>query len=192
MRVVSLVLETKRLRLRRFELEDAETITKLANNWDVARMLGRMPYPYVIDHAKDFLSRIVTDSESKSDYVFAVTTGGPVMGAIGLHLRDGDAFELGYWLGEPYWGKGYASEAAEGMVRFAFTDLDTERLIAGHFYDNPASGRVLSKIGFRYTNDGFRECLARGGKVLCHEMDLLREAWRETRTRSGSSASIPA
>jgi [ribosomal protein S5]-alanine N-acetyltransferase len=155
-------------------------------------MLGRMPYPYVIDHAKDFLGRIVNDTESKSDYVFAFTTGGPVMGAIGLHLRDNGAFELGYWLGEPYWGKGYTSEAAERMVRFAFTDLETERLIAGHFFDNPASGRVLSKVGFRYTHDDFRDCLARGSKVLCHEMDLTREAWRASRMQTGSSASIPA
>jgi [ribosomal protein S5]-alanine N-acetyltransferase len=189
---VSLVLETKRLRLRRFVLEDADEVTRLANNWDVARMLGRMPYPYVIDHAKDFLARIATDTESKTDFVFAFTTGGPIMGAIGLHLRDGGAFELGYWLGEPYWGKGYATEAADRLVQFAFTDLDTEKLTAGHFYDNPASGRVLRKVGFRYTGDGFRECLARGGKVLCHEMDMLREDWRARRTHSGSSASIPA
>jgi RimJ/RimL family protein N-acetyltransferase len=187
-----LVLETQRLRLRRFELKDAEQVTKLANNWDVARMLGRMPYPYVIDHAKDFLGRIATDTDSKTDFVFAFTTGGPIMGAIGLHLRDGGAFELGYWLGEPFWGKGYATEAAERLVRFAFTDLDTDRLLAGHFFDNAASGRVLAKAGFRYIGDGFRECLARGGKVLCHEMDQLRADWRAGRTRSGSSANIPA
>jgi RimJ/RimL family protein N-acetyltransferase len=187
-----LVLETKRLRLRRFELGDAEAITAIANNWDVARMLGRMPYPYVIDHARDFLSRIATDTESKTDFVFAFTTGGPVMGAIGLHLRDTGAFELGYWLGEPYWGKGYATEAAARMVKFAFTDLDTDRLTAGHFFDNSASGRVLSKVGFRYVGDGFRECLARGGKVLCHEMEQLRPDWRAAQTRAGTSANIPA
>ena len=184
---MSLILETKRLRLRRFQMEDAETVAALANNWNVARMLGRMPYPYSIDHARDFMSRIGSDQDSKTDFVFAFTTGGPAMGAIGLHLRDGGAFELGYWLGEPYWGKGYATEAAERLVRFAFTDLDIERLTAGHFYDNPPSGRVLSKVGFRYTHDDFRECLARGGKVLCHEMSQLRDDWRTRRTRSGST-----
>lgn len=182
------VLDTPRLRLRRFVREDADAIADLASNWKVASMLGRMPFPYSRADAVEFLERMALDDESKTDFVFAFTIGGgPAMGAIGLHLREGGAFELGYWLGEPYWGKGYATEAAQRLVQFAFEDLDIDRLTAGHFFDNAASGHVLSKVGFTYTHDDFRESLARGGKVLCHEMVQLQSDWRARRTHGVSS-----
>lgn len=182
------VLDTPRLRLRRFAADDADAVAALAGNWKVASMLGRMPFPYTRTHAVEFLERMALDDESKTDFVFAFTLpGGPAMGAIGLHVRDHGHFELGYWLGEPYWGKGYATEAAERLVQFAFEDLEIDRLIAGHFFDNPASGRVLSKVGFTYTHDDYRDALARGGKVLCHEMQQLRSDWRARRTHGVSS-----
>ncbi len=72
----------------------------------------------------------------------------PSWGCCGLHLRESGLFELGYWLGRPFWGHGYATEAARKLAGFAFSRLKATQLTAGYFHDNPASGRVLEKVGF--------------------------------------------
>ncbi|HEX4026765.1 MAG TPA: GNAT family N-acetyltransferase, partial [Rhizomicrobium sp.] len=97
---------------------------------------------------------------------------GLFMGMIGLHIEDD--YEFGYWLGKPFWGFGFATEAARRLVHFAFVELDRETVHAGWFYDNPASGHVLAKLGARHDGSRMRECRARGIKVLCHEMLLTR------------------
>jgi RimJ/RimL family protein N-acetyltransferase len=97
------------------------------------------------------------------------------MGLTGAHLRDGGYFEMGYWLGRPYWGQGYATEAARKLAAFAFSGLKAGRLTAGYFHDNPASGRVLEKIGFKPDGAEHRDCLARGHTVYCLGMLLQRE-----------------
>ena len=80
-------------------------------------------------------------------------------------------------LGKPFWGIGYATEAARALAGFAFQSLDTPFLCAGWFHDNPASGHVLAKLGARHNGSRMRLCLARGVEVLCHEMLLTREAF---------------
>ena len=98
---------------------------------------------------------------------------GAYMGKCGIHLKD-CGFELGYWLGRPYWGMGYATEAAAQVVAFAFRNLRAERVWAGWFFDNPASGRVLEKLGFRANGADQRDCAARGGSVLCNLVTMSR------------------
>ena len=170
-----LELKTERLVLRPMEPGDADAVYALANNWKVARMLGRMPFPYRRQDAVDFIGRVTANDGTDGNHVFAVTIGGALVGACGIHLRDEHGlFEIGYWLGEPFWGKGYATEAAHRLVRFAFEEMDVERLLAGHFLDNPASGHVLEKAGFRRVEVIQRECLARGEKVPCAMMELTR------------------
>lgn len=81
---------------------------------------------------------------------------------------------LGYWIGKPYWGHGYASEAAHRVIRFAFDELDAKLLTAGWFFDNPASGRILEKLGFKPSGSEEMECLSRGEPVFCHKVELNR------------------
>ena len=161
------ILESERLRLRPPRPSDIHSMTAWLSDYDVARMTSRVPHPYGESDAEDFIAmgeanRFVI--ERKGDGLF--------MGMAGIHADDG--YEFGYWLGRPFWGFGYATEAAQRLVTYAFTVLDVDQLHAGWFYDNPASGHVLAKLGARHNGSAMRECRARGMALLCHDMLLTR------------------
>jgi RimJ/RimL family protein N-acetyltransferase len=161
-------LKTARLVLRRPGEADVASIVELANDWDVVRRLGRLPHPYGLADARYFLEAVVP-----RELCWAITdrTARAVLGVVGLR-PEGDAAELGYWLGRRHWGQGIATEAAAAVVRTAFDDLGLARLVAGHFADNPASGRVLGKLGFVETGRGERPCQALGRSVPSVELEL--------------------
>ncbi len=169
-------LETPRLQLRPPEDRDAPSITALVGEWDVAKNLSRVPYPYARAHADDYLARQPESRAKGTDFNFAIVrkAGEMFMGVVGLHLRE-RGFEIGYWLGRPYWAQGYATEAARKVCAFAFHHLEAGKLEAGYFHDNPASGRVLKKIGFVPDGAVQLDCLARGHQVYCHRLVLNRE-----------------
>ncbi len=170
-------LETNRLLLRPPEVRDLPAMVALADDYDVAKNLARLPHPYTIKDGVAYLTRMAEQHAAGSDFHFAITlrSNGAYMGGIGLHLREGGLFELGYWLGRPFWGRGYATEAANRLVEFAFSQLRAERITAGYFHDNPASCHVLEKIGFVPCGAQERESLARGYNVRCLGMILERE-----------------
>lgn len=145
-------LETPRLRLRPFTLDDAPRVQALAGEWAVADTTLHIPHPYHDGAAEAWISLHAEHFEERAAAVFAITLrdGGALIGAIGLviDLRH-DHAELGYWLGVPYWGRGYCTEAAAEVLRFAFAELGLRRVFAHHFARNPASGSVLRKIGMR-------------------------------------------
>ncbi len=149
---MQLTIETPRLTLRPFAEADARRIAYLAGEYDVAKMCGRVPHPYTMANAFDFLGMIERGRAGRQEYAFAVTA--PVDGLVGSCgvMRAGDiastAWEIGYWFGMPYWGLGYASEAARSVMDWARSQLGAETFLAGHFTDNPASGNVLRKLGF--------------------------------------------
>ncbi len=169
-------LESGRLLLRPPESADIPRIIMLIGDYEVAKNLARVPHPYTVDHARDFLARAARNRADGTGFNFAIQRkwDGVTIGGCGLHLENG-VFEMGYWLGKPYWGKGYATEAARRLAGFAFHDLKAERLDAGFFHDNPGSGRVLEKLGAGAAGGGPRDCLARGHAVYCHRMVLARE-----------------
>jgi RimJ/RimL family protein N-acetyltransferase len=143
------VIETERLRLRAPRLDDAKTVAMLANDRRIAENAARIPHPYTFADAEDFISRVASSDAST---VFAVTLAGAgVIGMCGVERLRGDEPEIGYWLGTPYWGRGYATEAARALIDHAFDDLQLERLTAGARVSNPASRRVLEKCGFQWT-----------------------------------------
>ena len=145
------VIETPRLVLRPPEMSDAQRITDLAGDYDVARMTTRMPHPYQLSDAEGFLARCAFNDPDK-EHVFAIATEEDgLVGMIGLHTQGGLGPEIGYWLGKPWWGRGYATEAAQAALNFARNDWRRKLLVSGHFADNPASGGVLTKAGFLYT-----------------------------------------
>jgi RimJ/RimL family protein N-acetyltransferase len=160
-------LESERLILRPPGHKDIQSMTVWLSDYDVARMTSRAPHPYYEEDAEASLALAVEHRfvlQRKSDDVF--------IGMAGLHAQDGH--EFGYWLGKPFWGFGYATEAVHRLVRFAFEALGLEAVHAGWFYDNPASGHVLAKLGARHNGSQMRECRARGMAVLCHDMLLTR------------------
>ena len=144
-------ITTERLRLREPRHDDAMPLAALANDFDVARMTTSMPFPYTRADADDFLERLAARDKSR-EAVFAIDHAdeGPI-GVIGFHPKEGAAPEIGYWIGRPYWGRGLATEAVGAAVAWADRAWAQRWVIAGHFADNPASGRVLDKAGFLYT-----------------------------------------
>ncbi len=141
------VLETERLALRAPRHEDVKAITVLANDRRIAENTARIPHPYGVGDAEQF---IASANKRDGEANFVILIGDTLIGACGIDPR-GDGLEFGYWLGVPYWGRGYATEAGRAMIDHAFGDLGQETLQAGARVTNPASRRVLEKCGFQWT-----------------------------------------
>lgn len=167
-------LKTERLLLRPFRAEDAAAVHASCADWNVARMLTRVPHPYTCEMAESWIATHEADWNSGDEITFCMDPGGGAAGAISLRRKEAGVYVLGYWLGETWWGKGLATEAARRVVRFAFEELKAETLIAGHFQDNPVSGRVLEKCGFRYTGDGMELSVARGAAAAHRNLECGR------------------
>ncbi|HXS07363.1 MAG TPA: GNAT family N-acetyltransferase [Rhizomicrobium sp.] len=170
------ILESERLILRPPRPTDIQAMTVWLGDFSVSRNLAKVPHPYSEGDAEEFVNRNARHGDGHHNFVIARKADGIFLGGIGLNLGD-TGYEFGYWLGKPFWGQGFASEAARGLVKFAFDRLDAPTVWAGWFHDNPASGNVLMKLGARHNGSRMRDCLARGHKVLCHEMLLTREAF---------------
>jgi RimJ/RimL family protein N-acetyltransferase len=147
------VVETRRLALRAPQPQDAPRLAQLCNDIDIARMTKRMPHPYGLRDAEAFVLQTASQDPRRSmAFVIDHEDHGPV-GVIGLFEDEDVAPEAGYWIGRPYWGRGFATEALQGAMVWASKSWKRRALFAGHFADNPASGRVLEKAGFLYTGE---------------------------------------
>jgi ribosomal-protein-alanine N-acetyltransferase len=146
-------LRTERLCLRPFALTDAPVVRELAGQREIASTTLNVPHPYEAGMAEEWISTHQTSFERGELVNFAVTLreGGTLVGAIGLVITQRyNRAEMGYWIGKPYWGRGYCSEAAMALVKYGFGELELNRIFAHHFTRNPASGRVMQKIGMRH------------------------------------------
>lgn len=146
-------LDAERLVLRPFELSDAPRVKLLAGDRDVAKTTQALAHPYEDGMAENWIESHQQDFEKGEQVAFAITLkdNGELIGAIGLGLKlDHEYAALGYWIGKPYWNRGYCTEAATGVLRYAFIELRLNRVHAHHFSNNPASGRVMQKIGMRH------------------------------------------
>ncbi len=158
---------TDRLLLRPGWLEDAPALTRAIGDEAVVRGLARAPWPYGEAEASAFLDQPTAPDQPRF-LIFARTGGAPrLVGGCGIAPGPDDRLELGYWIARPYWGLGFATEAGRQLVRIAHA-MKLPKLTAGHFVDNPASGAVLRKLGFRPTGRVVpRHSLARGGEAPC-------------------------
>lgn len=172
----TLLLKGARVTLRRPQKTDAQDVFRGMNDFDVVKNLSRAPWPYTLHDAVNWLESIETGGPQRSAYPFAIVTGGQQIGTVGI-TNHGDTVELGYWICRDSWGRGFATEAARLAVGFAFTHLKLEEIEAGHFVDNAASGRVLQKLGFAYTQTVARFSKARDCDVDCRMMILPRSAF---------------
>jgi RimJ/RimL family protein N-acetyltransferase len=172
------VLETKRLCLRAPRLGDAKTVATLANDRRIAENTARIPHPYRLSDAEDFITRAGKPDEA----VFLITLRDKtVIGACGIVLQE-TVPELGYWLGVEYWGQGYATEALHAVIDYAFTDLAHEQLQAGARVTNPASRRVLEKCGFQWTGVGLCRIRAINSSAPIDRFRLERGIWSALKT----------
>ena len=176
-------LETERLILRAPELADVVRFVPLIADYEVAKNLSTVPHPYTEDAGRDFIARAADKRARGVDYAFAVVRreDDTYVGACGVHPERN--WEFGYWIGRPYWGMGYATEAARRLIAFAFEELGTDYLTAGWFHDNPASSRVLQKLGCVSAGSEERECLARAGEITCNKVVLTRAMWKKNAAR---------
>ena len=155
-------LTTERLRLRRPRADDADRLTELAGDLAVSRMLTRVPHPYSRADADSFLAFVATPRPDGAEFLIEDSEG--MVGMMGFHTEPETLGpEFGYWIGRPYWGHGYATEAASAALRWADGEWRRKLVVSGHFADNPASARVLVKTGFLYTGVvEHKFCKARG------------------------------
>lgn len=161
-------VRTPRLLLRPGWAEDAPALARAIGEEAIVRNLATAPWPYDIGKARAFLMQ-ERDPKLPSFLVFARTHGAPrLVGGCGISpTPDGKGIELGYWISRPNWGLGYATEAGRALIELTQA-LGIRSLNAGHFVDNPASGHVLRKLGFRPTGRIVpRESQGRGGEALC-------------------------
>jgi len=155
-------------------MADSGDVVRLAGEFAIADMTLRIPHPYTLDDARAWLGGLPEAQRADTNVNMAITlaTTGELMGSVGLVIERKHArAEIGFWIGVPYWSKGYMTEAAAAMLVFGFERLDLARISSYHFARNPASGRVLQKIGMRHEGvlrqhmrkwDHFEDCVMYG------------------------------
>jgi RimJ/RimL family protein N-acetyltransferase len=152
MRLTAPQLRTERLVLRGFTPTDAPRVRELAGERDIASTTLRVPHPYEDGMAEAWIAthpRLLEEGTSLSLAILLAETD-EFLGAVGLEINaENERAELGYWIGKPYWGNGYCTEAAWAVMRHAFEELRLNRIVAHHFARNPASGRVMEKLGMK-------------------------------------------
>jgi RimJ/RimL family protein N-acetyltransferase len=162
-------IKAKRVKLRQVRMSDATRVARFCGDPAVGRNLAMTPLPYLETAAEGWIMTLAARKPLGRDFVYAVELPGEgLIGCIGAHRKRADGFEVGYWFGRPYWGQGFATESLLTLVASARGLGDLE---AGHFIDNPASGRVLAKGGFAYTGETAPLfSMARGESVACKRM----------------------
>lgn len=174
-------IETPRLLLRRPMASDALEMSELAGNWRVARMLSMLPHPYAMSDAAEYIAKAAEGQAPFEGLHRSILECGRFVGVVSITYRERGA-ELGYWVGEPYWGAGLGSEATAAMVNRYFANPAVESLACGAFADNHASLRIQEKLGFEPVAFGRRHSRARGRDVP-HVDTLLTRARYEKQIR---------
>lgn len=149
-------MKTSRLQLRALKSDDAPRIALLAGEWSVASMTGRIPYPYSVEAAQQWLSGL-----ADGEMVFGIDHAGELIGICGYTREADGAAQIGYWIGRPFWGRGFATEAARALIKYGFTKGGVKRFNGRHFAENLASARVIKKLGFRAVGADVGWCEAR-------------------------------
>lgn len=194
-------LRTERLSLRPLRLTDAAALHRLVNDWEVAKMLARVPFPYPRELADEWIvstwARIAAGEawhlaivgEEQGEEVLVGCVGLTLDPARGNGVREA---ELGYWVGRRFWGHGVAPEAAGRLVRWGFANLDMDRIRASVLEDNGRSAAVLRRLGFREVGEGVQEFLSRGGKMPVRLFAGGREELTGTEPVPAAAAPGPA
>ncbi len=178
------VLETQRLTLRQPSLGDVNAIAGIVGDKRVAISLRRVPHPYTLDDATDF---ITSRAKSGLDTVFLVETAHEAVGLVGLSWEVEGVPELGYCFGVDHWGKGYATEAARAVIDYGFEEFEIARMTSGARVLNPASRHVLEKCGFNWTGVELHRFLALGSSTPVDCFQLERSVWSSIRNWSNAT-----
>ena len=172
-------IRTERLTLRPLRDADAGPITLYCSQFRVASMLARVPHPYPPGAAEAFIARVRSGRAGETTWAIdgSVSGAADFLGVVGLRGPEDGERNFGYWIAPPAWGLGYATEAAAGALGAAFAETGLKALEAGVYADNPASRRVLDKLGFIAVAETPEFCPARGDVVASTKMRLDRAGW---------------
>ncbi|HEV2698160.1 MAG TPA: GNAT family protein [Terriglobales bacterium] len=172
----SVLIETPRLQLGQLSESDIPELVPLIGAREVAATTLRIPHPFEEKHAREFLASPAKENELRLG--IRLRADARLVGGMGLHpdAQHGRA-ELGYWIGVPFWGNGYATEAAQAVVRYGFEHFKLNRIFAGHFGHNSESGKILRKIGMKHEGCMRQHVLKWGEYVDLEMYAILREEW---------------
>ena len=177
-----MILKTPRLILRPWVTDDAEELYRYACDPDVGLPAGWPPHTDV-ENSREIISTVLSASET---YAVCLKENGKPIGSVGLHRNDlaenDDEYELGYWIGKPFWGQGLIPEASQELLRHAFEDLGMNRIWCGHYDGNMKSRRVQEKLGFVYhhTTENIEVSLLNEIRTG-HAMLMTKETWNKVK-----------
>ena len=138
-------IKTDRLILKKPKSkQDKISLVSQIGDWEVVKWLANVPYPYTYDDLEDYL--LISDSNQFDLNIFL---GNQLIGRVGLTLDGDNYYDLGYWIGKDYWGKGYATESSKELLEYVLDKLDSPKIKSAYFVDNFSSGNVLKKLGFK-------------------------------------------
>ena len=175
-------LHSSRILLRPFSLDDAATVKSLAGEYEIADTTLSIPHPYEDGMAEEWISGHDEQFRAGTNAIFAIVPRKSLelIGAVSLTVaKDVHKAELGYWIGKPYWNQGYATEAATSIIDYGFRHLRLNRIVARHFVRNPASGRVMQKVGMVQEGTLRKDLIKWGEFEDLHLYGLLRDEWND-------------
>ncbi len=184
-----LIIETARLVMRAPATRDLDDIVSLANNQKIAEMTATVPHPYTRRDAEAWLQK-VRAGNGHSKVLFAKGEKRVMVGVAGFgHRGEEHNPEIGYWIGEPFWKQGFATEAARALIDHAFSETGIDALSASCRIHNEASRRVIEKCGFSWASTGLNQIKALGASVPVDRFVLTRRTWQSL--RAWGAAALP-
>ena len=154
-------LHTDNLVIKKPSEKHLNSLIKELNNWNICKWLIEVPYPYSIDDAKYWIKKTKQD-----EYSFNIYLKNKLIGGVSLsNQRENSKWELGYWIGEEYWGNGYAIEACENLISYFFSNTNNSIIYASHMKDNIKSKKIIIKLGFKLVSSGKKFSISRNQMV---------------------------
>ena len=167
---MSIIINTERLTLKKIEKKDLKILVNHLNNWNVVKWLVNVPYPYTLIDAETWL-----DKSSKEELALNIYLKSILIGGITIDRRKtNNSSVLGYWIGEEYWGKGYALEACNFLIRYFYSNHSGNILYASHMLKNEKSKKILLNLGFQKVSEGKVFSLSKNKKVDDVNYELIK------------------
>ena len=158
---MNIELHTDNLVIKKPSENHLNSLIKELNNWNISKWLIEVPYPYSIDDAKYWVKKTKQDQ-----YSFNIYLKNKLIGGVSLsNQRENSKWELGYWIGEEYWGNGYAIEACENLISYFFSNTNNSIIYASHMKDNIKSKKIIIKLGFKLVGSGKKFSISRNEMV---------------------------
>ena len=167
-----------RIILRKLRMSDADDIYEYCKDQAVSRYTQHMPYPYKRKYAAQFIKDCAKKWKQKEAYTYGIEYNGKIIGSVGITIKPGNIAEMGYSLNKSYWRQGLTTEAAKLLLREAFKKLKLHKIYATHHPENPASGKVMKKIGMKYEGLLREHVFAKGKYLDLVQYGILRREYK--------------